>query len=423
METKQIPTEKVFDSSLDLMKDGYNFIRKRCEVYKSDIFKTRVMFQSAICVSGVEAAALVYDNMHFVRKGAAPRRVQKTLFGERGVQTLDDALHRQRKEMFLSLMGAEQISQLASITQEQWLLAASQWEGEKLIYLLDEVQKIMCIVACQWTGVPIKSEDVPKHSKEFGSMVDAFGGVGPRHLKGKTARKSSERWIRNMISQVRGGWLSTVPGSAMYTISFYKESGKLLDLKVAAVELINILRPIVAIANFVVFAALAMHQHPATQEKIIRGHENYVVWFVQEIRRFYPFTPFVGARVRDAFNWKGYHFPKGRLVLLDVYGTDRDPRKWERPEEFWPERFKNFTSGAFDFIPQDGGDDYTNHRCAGEWITIEATKVAVKFLATCIEYKVPDQDLSIDLSRMPTFPKSHFVITNVKVKKSVYQVI
>lgn len=423
METKQIPTEKVFDSSLDLMKDGYNFIRKRCEVYKSDIFKTRVMFQPAICVSGVEAAALVYDNMHFVRKGVAPKRVQKTLFGERGVQTLDDALHRQRKEIFMSLMGTDQISQLASITQEQWLLAASQWEGEKLIYLLDEVQKIMCIVACQWAGVPIKPEDVPKRSKEFRSIVDAFGDVGPRHLKGITGRKSSERWIRNMISQVRGGWLSTVPGSAMYTISFYKESGKLLDLKVAAVELINILRPIVAIANYVVFAALAMHQYPATQKKIIRGHKNYVDWFVQEVRRFYPFTPFVGARVRDTFNWKGYHFPKGRLVLLDVYGTDRDPRKWERPEEFWPERFKNFTPGAFDYIPQEGGDDYTNHRCGGEWITIEATKVAVKFLATCIEYKVPDQDLTIDLSRMPTFPQSHFIITNVKVKKPVYQVI
>jgi fatty-acid peroxygenase len=292
-----------------------------------------------------------------------------------------------------------------------------------MVNLFDEAQKIMFIAACQWAGVPIKSEDIEKRSKEFGARVDSFGSVGPSNLKGKFARKSSEWWIRGMISQVRGGWLSTVPGSPMYTISFYKEAGKLLDIQVATVELINILRPVVAIANYVVFAAMSMHQNPATQRRIISGNKNYVDWFVQEVRRFYPFTPFVGAKVRDTFTWKGYHFPKGSLVLLDVYGTDHDPRKWEKPEEFRPERFRNYTPGPFDFIPEGGGDYYTNHRCPGEWITIEATKAAVKFLATCMEYDVPDQDLSIDLSRMPAFPKSRFIITNVKVKKPVYWVM
>ena len=423
MEAKQIPTEKVLDSSFALMKDGYNFIRKRCEVHKSDIFSTRVMFQPAICVSGGEAAALVYDSKHFVRKGAAPMRFQETLFGQKGLQTLDDVLHRKRKEMFMSLMGQEQIAHLGRITREQWLMAASQWDNGKPVYLLDEAQKIMCIVACQWAGVPFKSEEIARRSNEFGAMVDAFGTVGSSHLKGKYARLSSERWIRGLISQVRGGWLSTAPGSPMYIISFYKEHGKLLDLKVATVELINILRPIVAIANYIVFAAVAMHQYPSAKRKIVSGDKNYMEWFVHEVRRFFPFTPFVGARVRDTFTWKGYEFPKGMLVLLDVYGTDHDPRKWQRPEEFRPERFKNFTPGAFDFIPRGGGDHYTNHRCPGEWITIEATKVAVKFLATFMEYDVPDQDLNIDLSRMPAFPKSRFIIMNVKVKEPVYEAV
>lgn len=421
METKQIPAEKGLDSSFALMKEGYNFIRRRCEVHKSDIFTTRVMLQPAICVSGEEAAALVYDNKYFVRKPVASKRIQKLLFNEKGSQIPDDTLQIQRKEMFKSLRGPEQISQLAGIIREQWLFTAKQWESEKLVHLFDEVQKLMFIVACQWAGVPLKPEDVEKHSKEFNSMVDEFGAVGPHQLKGTVVRRSSERWIRNVISHVRGGWLSTVPGSPMYTVSFYRENGKLLDMKIAAVELLNILRPIADIANYIVFAAVAMHQYPATQRKIVRGDNNYIEWFVQEVRRFYPFTPFVGARVRDTFTWKGYKFPKGRLVLLDVYGTDHDPRKWERPEEFWPERFKNYTPAPFDFISQGGGDHYANHRYTGEEITIEATKIAVKFLATCMEYDVPEQDLRIDLSRMPTLPQSRFMIMNVKVKKPVYR--
>jgi fatty-acid peroxygenase len=420
METKKIPSEWALDSSFALMKDGYNFIRKRCEAHQSDLFKTRMMLKPAICVSGEEAASLIYNNNYFVPRGTTLKRIQKRLFGEKDGQIPDDSLHRQRREMFMSLMGPEQISNLAALTHEQFLLSASQWENEKLLYLLDEARKIMCIVAFQWAGVPFKPEDIPRRSKECGDMFDALSEVGPQHSVGQIAQRSTERWIKNLISQVRGGWLSSVPGSAMYTISFYKEKGKHLNLRIAADELINILKPIVTISNYIVFAAVAMHQHPITQSKIIKGDKNYLDWFVQEVRRFYPFTPFVGARVRDTFTWKGYEFPKGRLVLLDVYGTDHDPRKWERPYEFWPERFRNFKPKPFEIIPQGVDDHNISYRTAGERITLEATKVVVKFLAASIKYDVPDQDLSIDLSHIPAFPKSRFIIKNVNVKKPVY---
>ncbi|CAB3389417.1 protein of unknown function [Kyrpidia spormannii] len=35
-----------------------------------------------------------------------------------------------------------------------------------------------------------------------------------------------------------------------------------------AVELINVLRPIVTIATFITFSALALHEHPECKEKI-----------------------------------------------------------------------------------------------------------------------------------------------------------
>ena len=41
-------------------------------------------------------------------------------------------------------------------------------------------------------------------------------------------------------------------------------------------------------------------------------------------------------------------------------------------------------------------------------------KTAVRLLTTEVRYDVPDQDLSIDLSRMPAQPKSRFVIRNAR---------
>ena len=134
---------------------------------------------------------------------------------------------------------------------------------------------------------------------------------------------------------------------------------------------------------------------------------------MQEVRRLYPFFPFAAAKVKKEFEWNGYLFPEGRKVLLDLYGTNHDERIWNEPDKFYPERFIDWSGDPFTFIPQGGGDHYQNHRCAGEWITIEIMKSAVNFLVREIKYDVPVQDLSIKLSQMPAIPKSRFVINNV----------
>jgi len=145
----------------------------------------------------------------------------------------------------------------------------------------------------------------------------------------------------------------------------------------------------------------------------LRGGQE-VELFVQEVRRFYPFFPLQGARVRTPFDWQGVHFPVGRRVLLDLYGTDHHPQLWEKPDRFDPDRFRGWDGGAYDFIPQGGGDHHTGHRCPGEWITIELMKRAVTILTGEMDYDVPDQDLRVSLRRIPTLPASRFVIANVR---------
>ena len=67
-------------------------------------------------------------------------------------------------------------------------------------------------------------------------------------------------------------------------------------------------------------------------------------------------------------------------MLLDLYGTDHDSRIREEPEAFRPDRFRGWDGSAFNFIPQSGGDHFANHRCAGEWVTIELMQRAVLLL-------------------------------------------
>jgi fatty-acid peroxygenase len=410
-----IPSLGAFRSAFGLLREGFSFMHNRCLRFNSDLFEIRLPLGKVLCISGEEAASIFYDPKRFIRKGAIPIRVQKTLLGEGGVQTLDNGAHSHRKAMFMSLMTQESIRNLMDIIAQEWQNYIGKWEKMDQVVLFEQTQQIMCLAACKWAGIPLALEQVRQWAQAYTARVDAFGAIGARHWRGRWARRETEQWMMNILKDIRAGKLKVMEGTPAYVMAFHPDSnGQVMDLHMAAVELNNLIRPIVAIAWYVTFAALALHEHPQYRKQLQSGNEDEIEWFVQEVRRYYPFAPFVGARVRENFQWRGYNLQPGMLVLLDVYGTNRDSRQWQKPEVFWPERFKNWDKSPFNFIPQGGGDHHTGHRCAGERITIEATKLAVTILTTCLEYQVPKQDLRWRLSRIPTFPKSGFVIKNVR---------
>jgi len=277
------------------------------------------------------------------------------------------------------------------------------------------VNTLLCRAVCAWAGVPLPEHDVARRTRQFAAMIAAAGVAGPPHWAGRLARNRAEAWIRGLIRDIRRGAVTVPPDSAAAVIAGHRKlNGDLLDAQVAAVELINVLRPTVAIGRFITFAALALYAHPAAREQVEAGDAGAVDRFVQEVRRYYPFFPFVPACVRHTFTWHGYRFPRGRRVVLDLYGTDHHPRLWDAPERFQPERFRARPVTPYDFIPQ-GGDGYNpGHRCPGEPITVALMAQAVDRLVHGLTYTVPPQDLRVSLSRMPTKPHSGFVIRDVR---------
>ncbi|MDF2542111.1 MAG: cytochrome [Herbinix sp.] len=414
--TRHIPSDKCLDNTLKLLLEGYLFIPNRTKKYNSNIFRTRVMGQNAICMSGEDAAKIFYNKYRFRRKGATPKRIQKTLFGENGIQSMDGRAHRHRKQMFMSLMTPDRLDQLVTLVKQQWFMNAQVFAKKDYAVLFDEAQLLLCQAACKWAGVPLGKQEAASRAMDFGKMVDAFGAVGPRYWQGKCARRRAECWIKEIIIKARIKSIPVRKNCALYDITWHRDlKGNLLEPQIAAVELINVLRPIVAIATYITFSALAIHDYPHYRKSLQR-EDNFTHMFVQEVRRFYPFGPFVGAKVRKNFTWKQCRFKKGTLVLFDLYGTNHDPKLWKKPYQFRPERFTYWDGNPFDFVPQGGGNYYEGHRCPGEWVTIEIMKTSINFLANSLLYEVPPQNLSYCLSRMPTLPKSRFVISKIKVK-------
>ncbi|MEN2768961.1 cytochrome P450 [Ornithinibacillus xuwenensis] len=413
---EQIPIDRGIDNTAKLLLEGYTYITNRRKRYGRDIFETRLLGgQKAICIAGEEAVKVFYDKEKFIRNGAAPKRVRQTLFGENAIQTMDGDTHQYRKELFMSLMTKERLADISELVFRHLEKKINSWQGQNQVVFYYEIVRVLTSVACEWAGVPLRHTELRKRANQLEALFDSGGAIGPRHWKGRIARNSTEIWLKKIVQQVRAGNLDVAPKTALYEMSWYQDpNGELLHEQIVAVELLNILRPIVAIAVYATFGALALYEHPLEKERLQTNQDHYIERFVQEVRRYYPFFPFLTARVRADFLWKGHDFKKGNLVLLDIYGTNHHPEIWNQPNRFDPDRFLGREDNFYDFIPQGGGDYYRGHRCPGEWLTIEVMKVCMDFLVNHVEYTVPKQDLYYSKIRIPSLPSSRFVMSNIK---------
>jgi fatty-acid peroxygenase len=410
-----LPRDRAPDSTLAFLREGYDFISNRCTRYRSSAFQTRLMLTPVICMRGADAARIFYEGDRLTRVGAIPRTTLMLLQDRGSAQTLDAEPHRHRKRMFMSLMTPDSIGRLERHMAGVWEEHIHRWQGRDAVVLLDEVPEILCAAVCRWAGVPLADTEVASRSREFNAMFDGAGALGPRLWKALARRSRNERWARGIIEGIRTGRVDAPEGSAARVIAEHRDAdGRPLTVSVAAVELINVLRPTVAVSRFIGFAAMALHHYPEYRQALRAEPDGLAEAFVHEVRRFYPFFPVIGGRARMDFDWEGVPFPRGQWALLDLYGTNHDPGAWRDPERFMPERFEGWDGNAFSLIPQGGGDYYRSHRCAGEWATIALMKCAVRLLVTAMEYDVPEQDLHVDHSRMPARPRSGFVITRVR---------
>lgn len=64
--------------------------------------------------------------------------------------------------------------------------------------------------------------------------------------------------------------------------------------------------------------------------------------------------PYTNSLLKD--DWAGGHFiPKGSTVVLNVWGMHHDEKRWEKPEDFMPERYASYPKLASQYT-SDGPD-------------------------------------------------------------------
>jgi len=399
------------ENGLMVLAKGYAWMPDKRRALGQRTVPTRLGGMPAVGLEGPEAARFLYDENHVLRSGALPEPVQATLFGKGAVHSLDGEAHRVRKAMFVALLMREDgIGSLVQQVVAAWDDAVGEWARRPQIVLFDAAAEVIAGAVCRWAGVPVPDDEVSGVARDLVAMVDGFATGGPRHFRARRARKRREGWLAALVEGVREGTVTVEPGSAVDVVGGHRDAdGEQLEPRVAAVELLNVLRPTTAVAWFVAYSAHALIRWPENRKRLADGEPAFAEAFAHEVRRFYPFAPFIGGRAARDVEFDGERIAKNAMVLLDLYGQNHDRDLWDDPYAFRPERFLNHDIGAFELIPQGGGDPRTGHRCPGEQLTVALLSALAVRLAR-LEFDVPEQDLSISLRRIPAKPASGVVL-------------
>jgi fatty-acid peroxygenase len=404
------------DDSLLLALRGYGWLPDRRRASDRRTVRARLVGLRATGLEGPDAARFFYDEDHVRRSGAIPEPVQGTLFGKGAVHTLDGAAHRVRKAMFVALlMHDDGIRSLVDRATAAWDAAAAGWSQRPRIVLHEESGRVLTAAVCRWAGVPLADDEVPGVARDLQALVDGFATGGPRHWRARRARGRREAWLGRLVEDVRAGRVAVPAGSAVDVVAGHRDAGgERLDPRLTAVELLNVIRPTVAISWFLAFSGHALIRWPEHRDRLAGGDPAHAEAWAHEVRRFYPFAPFVGGRAPRDVEWDGQRIPRNSMVLLDLYGANHDPDVWADPYAFRPERFlaedgRVRDIGAYELVAQGAGDPLTGHRCPGEMITVAVLSALAVRLAR-LSFDAPEQDLSIPLHRIPALPRSGVVL-------------
>jgi fatty-acid peroxygenase len=407
------------DRSALLARHGYLFTAELSEeerrgLYDEGALEIVLLGRPTLVVTGDRGVSLFYDESRVERHKAVPPPIALSLFGPGAVHALDDEAHRHRKSLFLHALSEEALGRLLRIAERRWTDEIGSWATTGAGEVYSSAIDVFGASIIEWAGIVEPEEDMRQHARMMAQIVDGFGVPGPAYLRAAAARRRADRWARDLIRQARlhprsdqTSWLAEVA-------AFVDHDGAPLPEQTAAVELLNILRPTVAVAWLASFAAIALVENPEWRERIRDedsgpGQGPVAQAFAHEVRRYYPFVPVLAARARADLVFAGRRVRKGQRILLDVYGTNHGP-DWDDPWSFDPGRFLEADPCAIStYVPQGGGP-VEGHRCPGEGVSNGLLALTVTQLADH-GAELPAQDRHFTLRRMPTRPASGTRVT------------
>lgn len=142
------------------------------------------------------------------------------------------------------------------------------------------------------------------------------------------------------------------------------------------------------------------------------GNLPYLQAIVKETLRIHPTSPLIGRQSSQICNVSGYDIPEKTLLFVNLWSMGRDPKLWEKPLEFRPERFMGEEEKQFDMRGQNFQlmPFGTGRRlCPGASLALQVVPTNLAAMIQCFEWKV-NGEVSMEEKPALTLPRAHPLI-------------
>lgn len=146
-----------------------------------------------------------------------------------------------------------------------------------------------------------------------------------------------------------------------------------------------------------------LDEHVGMERAVNESDINKLVYLqavVKESMRLYAAAPLPGPReFTSDCTLGGYHIQAGTRLILNIWKMQRDPRVWENPLEFEPERFLTTHKGVdvkgqhFELLPFGGG----RRSCPGMSFALQMTHLALAAFLQAFKVTTPNNE-PVDMS-------------------------
>jgi len=328
---------------------------------------------------------LVTRQHEFIRDSGAT--LLRELLGD-GLLTSDEPRHRERRRMLQPAFHRERIAGYAAAMAREAERVAENWRQGAEIDVRAQMRALTlavageCLFGTAFAGsagrIAAVLDKVGKRLAMLAPFMAFFEGVplayrrlfpGGASLFFPSERAELERIVAPLVERRRqagGADLLSV------LLSLRDDAGGALSAEDVRNEVVTlVLAGHETTSTALTWTWFLLAAHPQVESKLrheidsvlggrLPGFDDiarlpYTGMVFAETLRLYPPAPVFGRRPRQDVTLGGYRAAAGTAILLSPYITQRNPKFFERPESFEPERWEGAVPPRFAYFPFGGG--------------------------------------------------------------------
>jgi cytochrome P450 len=321
--------------------------------------------------------------------------ITKTILGE-GLLTSEGEIHKLQRRLIQPAFHRQRVATYAEIMVEKARGLTRDWQDGQTLDINEEMMHIaLAIVGKSLFGVNLE-EEAQDIDSALGVAMRAFKDWMyrpfptlwpklplPKTLAVRKARRQLDQTVFRIIDQHRQ---RGTDNGDLLSMMLFPEGGeeggaRMTDAQIRDESMTLILAGHETVGNALTWTWYLLSQNPQAEAKlheeldrVLAGRPprmedipqlRYTEMVFAESMRLLPPAWALGYQsIRDT-KIGGYDIPKGSVVNMVQYLMHRDPRYWEDPEKFIPERFTpeaKATRPRFTYFPFGGGP----RQCIGE---------------------------------------------------------